>query len=136
MTPTSAASSKAERNRHKKENAKKRQADEMQKKCAEAGLLEQMSTMALEEKALDNSRHGDFSAQLKSTSNGVSSNDSSTEQEPDKQQVVIPSNEFTICSRTFVHFLHLQVLTFAILVEMSFGLCEIKQSLGKALETL
>jgi hypothetical protein len=133
MTPTSTASTKAERNRHKKEYAKKRQAEEMQKVCAEAGLLEQMSTVALEEKALDNSRRGDFSAQLNSTSNGVSSNDSSTEQEPDKRQVAIPSNEFTIYSRTCVHFLHLQVLTFSILLEMSFGLFEIKQSLGKGL---
>jgi hypothetical protein len=58
MTPASTASTKAQRNRRKKENAKKRKAEASQKEAPEANLLAEMGSMALYEKVLDSAREG------------------------------------------------------------------------------
>lgn len=58
MTPASTAFTKAERNRRKKENAKKRKAEASQKEATEANLLAEMSSTALYKKVLDSAGEG------------------------------------------------------------------------------
>jgi len=53
MAPASTASTKAERNRRKKENTKKRKAEESQKEASEANLLAEIGSMAMNEKTLN-----------------------------------------------------------------------------------
>lgn len=102
MTPTSTTSTKAERNRRKKENAKRRKAEENQKEVVEAELLEQMSAMALKEKALDSSRHDDR-PELDSTSNGESSNKLYLRQEAIDYQLNNSPSKFILNSFS-IHF--------------------------------
>lgn len=58
MEPASTASTKAERNRRKKENAKKRKAEESEKEAAEANLLAEMNSIALNEKTINSAGEG------------------------------------------------------------------------------
>jgi hypothetical protein len=84
MSPAPIASTKAECNQCKKENAKKRKAEDSQKQADEEELLEQMSTVTLVEDmetTLDTSCRLDSPPQCNSSSKDSSPNTLPSEKE-------------------------------------------------------
>ncbi|KAE9381539.1 hypothetical protein N431DRAFT_476350 [Stipitochalara longipes BDJ] len=92
-TPTSPTSSKAERNRRKKENAKERKAERSQKKADGAELLLKMNTMSLNERAGCGGGKGDSPPPVTCSSNGSLSSTSPTEENASEQQSIPSSND-------------------------------------------